>query len=205
MSIFDGSSLRKLNTTPFTTRVRQKDSGVGSNNAPFSQLRSAKPVSFLSHVRTARSGVAAPADSLEFSSRAYNTGARITKGIRLAVKENQNRQNRLSNAMKRAGRFNPTPVLNLTASDHKNKIASAYRLTDLNRTQAESARLPLNGALSLSIATAPNFRTQTSQTANSTTLSTFERGFTRPNRFQIAEFYAAFDQPSTESNLDTAI
>jgi hypothetical protein len=193
MSIFNASSLRKLESTPFILRVRQKDSGVGISTDRFSGLRSPKPVSFSKHVRTEQSGVAAPADSLEISSKAETFGARMTKGLRIAAEENLNRQTKINQGLKLARRFSPGPLIDISSTQTQQPARP-------NRFDLE-ANIPLNGAYSLSITASQDFppaklrSTETDISRNNPYANRQKTNFGN----QAIQSYTSFEQKSSNN------
>ena len=196
MSIFNASSLRKLESTPFTLRIQQKDSGVAITGDRFAGFRSPGPVSFSEHVQTPQSGVAAPADSLAFSAKARTFGQRMTHVLRLASEEHLDRQDKINEAYRRARQFNSKRVLNISSKPN----------FEIPETKTSHSRIgvPLNGAYSLSISSAPNFRSTPLQASESTS-PTIEFSAPSPSHRQALQSYSAFSATPSNNSFSASL
>jgi len=188
MSVFNASSLRKLGTTPFTTFARQKTSNVSLGKYGYTGLLNNRPVQFSEFVRSPASGVRAPPDTIELTDEATATAKGVTKGIRIAVNENIERQSVLNKAMGRMRRYNPTPVIKLNNSSSSDISARVFAPAQSFTSAHDSiAPIPLNGTLGLSIG------------------AEFERTSISAFGFQVAQAYNAFETSQTSLGVDASI
>jgi hypothetical protein len=188
MSIFNASSLRKLGTTPFTALTRRAGSNIGVRNSQFAGLLSSRSIPFSQRIESKDSGVRAPASTFEFTDEITQLAKGVTQGVRVANQENIERHAVLTRAMRRARAYNPTPITTIEGSNRADAPEfKAEASTRFSMTRSSFLTTPLNGALSLSIAS--------------------ERAPIQMPVFgiHVTQAYQAFDSSAQDFTLDTAI
>jgi|GEM_PF-3721111 len=104
MSVIEGSTLRRINSSQINRNLIRADSGVGAGESSFSSIRRLKTISFPQRVQSLDSGVRAPQDSIDFSKKAYDTGRSLTRGHRLGAADAKRWHYTIDSALKTASR-----------------------------------------------------------------------------------------------------